>query len=329
MTALHAPLGAVALPGLGLAESQAYAALVHQRSTTTAEAAALLGVAEDEAATVLDRLVASGLALRREGVVVAVAPSRGLARLLAEESRRLRERQEELDGVRRLVPELDAAHRASRRPPARQHAVETVEIRDVVAAVQALASETSGDLLWVRPDQWRLPEGRAADVWVQDLLRRGRRSRVLYPWRVLEEAPEVVRGRAVLGERVRILADIPGRLAVIGDAAVVMPGRFDAPDAALMILRQPAVVRLATDLFESLWSRGLGVPGLTDDPAPGTSVRALLLDQLGRGAKDEQIARSLGLGLRTVRRRVAELMDELGAESRFQAGAEAVRRGWI
>ena len=53
------------------------------------------------------------------------------------------------------------------------------------------------------------------------------------------------------------------------------------------------------------------------------------LDQLARGAKDEQLARTLGLSLRTVRRRVAELLDELEASSRFQAGVEAVRRGWI
>ena len=57
--------------------------------------------------------------------------------------------------------------------------------------------------------------------------------------------------------------------------------------------------------------------------------RSLLLDQLAGGAKDEQIARALGLSLRTVRRRVAEILDELGADSRFQAGVEAVRRGWI
>ena len=50
---------------------------------------------------------------------------------------------------------------------------------------------------------------------------------------------------------------------------------------------------------------------------------------LARGAKDEQIARSLDLSLRTVRRRVAELMASLGADSRFQAGVEAVRHGWL
>ena len=49
----------------------------------------------------------------------------------------------------------------------------------------------------------------------------------------------------------------------------------------------------------------------------------------GRRRKDEQIARALGMSVRTVRRRVADLMDELGADSRFQAGVEAVRRGWI
>ena len=51
--------------------------------------------------------------------------------------------------------------------------------------------------------------------------------------------------------------------------------------------------------------------------------------QLTEGAKDEQIARTLGISLRTVRRRIADLLSELGADSRFQAGVEAVRRGWL
>ncbi|MET8365449.1 hypothetical protein ABZU53_17985 [Micromonospora sp. NPDC005194] len=36
-----------------------------------------------------------------------------------------------------------------------------------------------------------------------------------------------------------------------------------------------------------------------------------------------------GVGARTVRRVVAELTDQRGVSSRFQAGAEAVRHGWI
>ncbi|HEX5861291.1 MAG TPA: helix-turn-helix domain-containing protein, partial [Nocardioides sp.] len=58
-------------------------------------------------------------------------------------------------------------------------------------------------------------------------------------------------------------------------------------------------------------------------------LRRFLLQQLAAGAKDEQIARVLGISLRTVRRRVADLLSELGVDTRFQAGAEAVRRGWL
>jgi len=71
--------------------------------------------------------------------------------------------------------------------------------------------------------------------------------------------------------------------------------------------------------------------GVAPDPVSISTgmARTMLLRQLSRGAKDEQIARSLGVSLRTVRRRMADLFEELGVESRFQAGVEAVRRGWI
>ncbi|MFI6494765.1 hypothetical protein [Streptomyces sp. NPDC050564] len=45
-----------------------------------------------------------------------------------------------------------------------------------------------------------------------------------------------------------------------------------------------------------------------------------LLHLLTSGLKDEAAARHLGLSLRTVRRRIAALMDRTGANTRFQAG---------
>ena len=47
------------------------------------------------------------------------------------------------------------------------------------------------------------------------------------------------------------------------------------------------------------------------------------------GHTDESAARKLGLSVRTIQRMMSELTGRLGAESRFQAGAEAVRRGWL
>ncbi|WP_234373185.1 LuxR C-terminal-related transcriptional regulator [Streptomyces sp. H-KF8] len=50
---------------------------------------------------------------------------------------------------------------------------------------------------------------------------------------------------------------------------------------------------------------------------------------LGDGLTDEGISRKMGVSIRTVRRTMADLMRRLNAQSRFQAGTEAVRRGWI
>ncbi|MEZ5193006.1 MAG: hypothetical protein R2734_11170 [Nocardioides sp.] len=44
---------------------------------------------------------------------------------------------------------------------------------------------------------------------------------------------------------------------------------------------------------------------------------------------DEALARRLEVSPRTVRRIMAEVMSELGAASRFQAGVEAARRAWL
>ncbi|MQA60571.1 MAG: transcriptional regulator TrmB, partial [Actinophytocola sp.] len=54
-----------------------------------------------------------------------------------------------------------------------------------------------------------------------------------------------------------------------------------------------------------------------------------LLTLLAAGVKDETIARQLMISPRTVTRRVAELLDERGARTRFQAGALAQQRGWL
>ena len=165
--------------------------------------------------------------------------------------------------------------------------------------------------------------------WVKEVLVSGRRSRAIYPARVFEAAPEIVRERAQAGEHVRILAEVPCRLAIFGSAAIVDED-IDEPNDRRLVIRQRSTVRALTVLFESLWEKAMAVPGLDAHKlSDGVGDRRLLLGQLATGAKDEQIARAFGTSLRTVRRRVAELTDELGAQSRFQAGVEAVRRGWI
>ncbi len=53
----------------------------------------------------------------------------------------------------------------------------------------------------------------------------------------------------------------------------------------------------------------------------------LLPQPLAAGLKDEAIGRQLGIRLRPVNRRTSQLLERLGARTRFQAGLRAARQG--
>ena len=69
-------------------------------------------------------------------------------------------------------------------------------------------------------------------------------------------------------------------------------------------------------------------------PEPGadtglTASEQELLRLLGKGLTDEAAAKRLGVSLRTVKRRMEDLMRRLEAGSRFEAGLKAGQRGWL
>jgi DNA-binding CsgD family transcriptional regulator len=198
----------------------------------------------------------------------------------------------------------------------------------VVGLLHALIKQSKGDLLWLRPDQWRHPREAAMTRVVQEAVESGRQSRAIYPMSALREAPDTLRLRAEAGEQVRLLPELPTRLLVIGTTHAVVPEPLGFADEPRSLVRQRGLVEALGLWFELLWERAAPVPSL-DRGEPRPYLRRFLLQQLASGAQDEQIARRLGVSLRTVRRRVADTLSELGADTRFQAGVEAARRGWL
>ena len=89
------------------------------------------------------------------------------------------------------------------------------------------------------------------------------------------------------------------------------------------MIRDPLVVRLYTAYFDLAWKHA--VPGAGRRGREGTGD-AKLVELLELGLKDEAIARYLGVSLRTVRRRVAQLMAVNGVDTRFQLGWALARR---
>lgn len=279
----------------------------------------------------LGSLVTVGIVKVEEGRVIVLSPTQAVGRLLevqSEEAARIRDR---LDGLVAAIPYLTAA---SAGPGPGD--VEDVHPLDgeisaggnPLALLSALIEQSRGDLLWWRPDAWRMPRESAMAQVVGRAVAEGRRSRAIYPALALREAPEALVARAEAGEQIRVVPELPSRLFIIGDTHAILPEPLGQADEPRLLIRQRGLVEALTLLFELMWDRASPVPEL-DRGEARPDLRRLLLLQLADGAKDEQISRTLGISLRTVRRRIADLLIELGVDSRFQAGVEAVRRGWL
>lgn len=323
-------LSPLSVLGFSAPQEELYRVILRNSGATREELAQLVARPVDKVCEDVRRIAALGLVDLRGDTVVGLPPGQALLRVITEESRRLHSVGEQLESLRRLLPSLTAEHLTSQAPKGEPVTVEVLPPEEVIELIQTLVPTSTGDLLWMRPDQWRYPSLAVSDSRVERLVRGGRRSRAIYPARVLEEAPELVRSRSQFGEHVRILADVPLRVAVLGDTAAVVGEPLGDSRGRGLVIRQELMIKAMRLYFECQWDKAMAVPGLdarADDER--ANDRALLLDQLAGGAKDEQIARALGLSLRTVRRRVAQMLEELGSESRFQAGVEAVRRGWL
>nr|WP_269781601.1 LuxR C-terminal-related transcriptional regulator [Nocardia bovistercoris] len=95
----------------------------------------------------------------------------------------------------------------------------------------------------------------------------------------------------------------------------------------LRITGSPAL-RLLVKTFDVLWA--LAAPISVNPSAEELDERdKAILTLMGLGATDDTIARRLGMSRRTVVRRTARLLERLGASTRFQAGVQATRRGWL
>ncbi|HEY8474686.1 MAG TPA: helix-turn-helix domain-containing protein [Natronosporangium sp.] len=130
------------------------------------------------------------------------------------------------------------------------------------------------------------------------------------------------------GEEVRIADRLPIKLFLVDDqvAFVPMTGTDgDEPPGAVVVHPSGLLTALAA-LFERVWAQA--APFGTDGaPADADTDRVLAL--LRAGFTDAAIARQLGTSTRTVQRRIRELMDRAGAQTRFQLGCRATELGWL
>jgi DNA-binding CsgD family transcriptional regulator len=135
--------------------------------------------------------------------------------------------------------------------------------------------------------------------------------------------PNLVR-MAEHGEQARTLADPPMKLVLADDELAALPL---PTESTVLLVHHSALLDALTRMFETLWR--LAIPVSADGDAPLDERDRLILTLLASGATDDAIARRMGVNRRTVVRRVSTLQERLGATTRFQAGLQAGRRGWL
>ena len=123
------------------------------------------------------------------------------------------------------------------------------------------------------------------------------------------------------GQEQRVSDLVGTEFLVLGEEVVITLSVWADPTSPYVFIRNPALVRCFAAWFEVMWS----VAPEIEVPAGGSDDA--LIRMLALGAKDEMIARTLHIGLRTVRRRIAALMDQYGVATRFQLGAALERDG--
>src|SRR5690606_21762259 len=116
---------------------------------------------------------------------------------------------------------------------------------------------------------------------------------------------------------------------ILDRRVVILAGDRKAGRRGYSVITQPEGVQGVQSLFETAWRSAGDLAAYDAQVAEIRRLAPAVLDMLGEGVKDEAAARRLGLSLRTYRRRVAELMAALGAESRFQAGVRARELGLV
>jgi sugar-specific transcriptional regulator TrmB len=332
MTGADADTSALRALGLTPAQEAVYVALLREGSPQPRPETGGENLSARDVRRVLDELEQLGLVGRSASTSdpVPAPPGIALSALLQVRLREIGETQRQLDDARTAIEELSQQFQNATRESA-------ADLIDVIHGEEALARRFlqlvagAGDeiLLLDKPPYAQTP-GDYGEM--EHALRRGVTLRVIYDVESLHLPGSLDNARRLhdLGEHGRVAANLPLKLLIVDREWGLLPMSVaGAPLAATAVIHTSALLNALTFLFEHLWdaARDLIPTGDAIGELPADVREILTL--LAAGLKDEAIARHLGLSLRTVSRRIGELLDLLGAQTRFQAGLKAKDRGWL
>ncbi|WP_433005487.1 helix-turn-helix transcriptional regulator [Kribbella sp. CA-294648] len=334
--------------GLSETDNRVLLAVVTAPQATPAELADQLGISASGVRRALGNLVAAGLVTKlvvRPPRYVPAPPDVAVDALVAR-------RQQELEQLRADARELATRVRQT---PGRSPA-DLLEVLEGSAAIQQQMAQIQlgarEEVLMVDAPPY-IHGQPVPNLEELQALKRGVSYRCVYEGPALELPGhfEQLLMYVRAGEEARTLPVTAMKMQIVDRRIAILPLSLDPAETGMRLLvRASPLLEALVRCFESMWEQATPVAAMAGDgPAePDTVTRRAreqrrtakgpsglsdrdrrLLTLMAAGMKDRVIARTMGVTQRTISRQVAELMADLGAETRFQAGLEAMRRGWL
>ncbi|MEV7523932.1 hypothetical protein [Streptomyces sp. NPDC091371] len=262
-----------------------------------------------------------------------VTPDVAAASLVGPAERQIRDLQQAVTDVRAKLMSLTPLYFEGRRLRNRLEAFDVIsDPSRIQALLDHLGQNCTTEMMTVQPGG-----ARPADRLVQaresalSILGRGVRIRTIYQHTARNDLPtrSYVRDVTLQGAEIRTADEVIDRLIIYDREVAFLPERSACenvvPGAA--IVREPTLVAFLCAVFEYLWDGASPyVVESQRSPASSDELKWSIIRLMTKGYKDEMVARRLGMSVRTCRRHIAEITEELEATSRFQAGYNAARQ---
>lgn len=319
--------------GLDELEERAYRELVGVPSESVDGLARGLDLALPLTVATLARLEEKGLVARsvaEPGQYVASPPAVALGSMIVRRQEDIRQAQIEL-----------AALTESYRGAAPRTLTDVI---DVVQGPQAVAQRFAQLQRGARREVLALIRSSVALVSAEEnvdedvAIARGVQYRLIVERAALERPGyfDVVRDSVAMGEDIRVRESVPLRMLVADRQLALVPLQPSGDDrgGGALLVHPGGLLDALVGLFDLMWAESLPVlatgdvlegKGLDGVDEVDRHVLALLL----HGLTDQAIGGQLGLSLRTVQRRVHQLMTRAEVSTRFQLGHAASTRGWL
>lgn len=322
--------------GVGEFDERVYRALLATPGRPVQDVAAAVDTSTSRVRHSMTKLASLGLVHRvTRGHYAPVGPQTAVLALLHQ---RRMAAESAFTAVLGAVDELTEVYRAGRLRSDPSSLVEVLSGREAVNRRVDELTRSIRTHIWVldRPPYLEWADGRPDTNEIEtartvQMIEQGIEMRTVYCPESMERPGrfETVVRLSELGEQARMLPSLPFKLRIM-DRGLALVSLVGGSYDSLAVVHPSGLLDALIELFEVYWAKAVPLTGAkpTTSGLPDEDD-LLLLHMLKAGLKDHAVARQLGVSARTATRRIAAIMAELGTTTRFQAGVEAAKRGWI